>query len=443
MGIQKVAFNFMVERGGKLAKSLLCSKPIPKPIDFKGLKYVPQLEKDTVQVSKVREEIYYSSKFEHPKYIWEQDIADFKPPKKYEPFFNFLKTQNYRPDMKIFIDGVGNERFCFWASLCKYAPDKFEILYPSTKMTLKSKEDFLCNLFDGYKRILKIDSKELKDIVKGIDGYNQIKLEELNDAISEKDLVRFIIQTFEERCRKDGRIKIVVASLKKIVTRDKDAIDCTDAYITCSNQFRSGENKAKLHKYLNQFEYIEDSNWCRGEQTPYMFDKIDISEDLSNYCRKLIKKNKEKALEVHISANDGAYGGFSTINLHEYIISKEKLSLADAMMVMKYGDYKFHTKVIEAIKSSKVIDDKFKSFGDPEFCYNWMNSKNGNTCVFQNATLKKGYHGIYRARGGQSEFIMSDDLKEITFQNVKYDPMEDVFHVDSKISTLPNQAGRL
>ena len=26
MGLQKVAFNFMVERGGKLAKSLLCTK---------------------------------------------------------------------------------------------------------------------------------------------------------------------------------------------------------------------------------------------------------------------------------------------------------------------------------------------------------------------------------------------------------------------------------
>ena len=28
MGLQKVAFNFMVERGGKLAKSLICSKPL-------------------------------------------------------------------------------------------------------------------------------------------------------------------------------------------------------------------------------------------------------------------------------------------------------------------------------------------------------------------------------------------------------------------------------
>ena len=52
MGLEKVAFNFMVERGGKFARSLLCYKPIPKPINFKGLKYAPALEKDTVQLFK-------------------------------------------------------------------------------------------------------------------------------------------------------------------------------------------------------------------------------------------------------------------------------------------------------------------------------------------------------------------------------------------------------
>ena len=51
MEIQKVAFNFMVERGGKLAKSLLCSKPIQKPINFKGLKYAPALENDVIKLS--------------------------------------------------------------------------------------------------------------------------------------------------------------------------------------------------------------------------------------------------------------------------------------------------------------------------------------------------------------------------------------------------------
>lgn len=47
MGLQKVTFNFMVECGSKLAKSLLCSKPVSKAINFKGLKYAPELKADS------------------------------------------------------------------------------------------------------------------------------------------------------------------------------------------------------------------------------------------------------------------------------------------------------------------------------------------------------------------------------------------------------------
>ena len=41
MGLQKVAFNFLVERGGKNAKSLLCSKT-QKAVDINRLQYLPQ-----------------------------------------------------------------------------------------------------------------------------------------------------------------------------------------------------------------------------------------------------------------------------------------------------------------------------------------------------------------------------------------------------------------
>ena len=51
MGLQKVAFNFMVERGGKLAKSLLCSKPQKAITNIKELKY-NHLVTDTVQIAK-------------------------------------------------------------------------------------------------------------------------------------------------------------------------------------------------------------------------------------------------------------------------------------------------------------------------------------------------------------------------------------------------------
>ena len=45
--VSNIGLNFIVNRGGKLAKSLLCSKPVLKPINFKGLKYIPELKADT------------------------------------------------------------------------------------------------------------------------------------------------------------------------------------------------------------------------------------------------------------------------------------------------------------------------------------------------------------------------------------------------------------
>ena len=50
MGLQKVALNFMVERGGKLAKSLLCTKP-QNITNIQGLKYAP-LKIDVVDLKK-------------------------------------------------------------------------------------------------------------------------------------------------------------------------------------------------------------------------------------------------------------------------------------------------------------------------------------------------------------------------------------------------------
>ncbi|MBQ2611691.1 hypothetical protein IJF81_04790, partial [bacterium] len=65
MGLQKVAFNFMVERGGKLAKSLLChSKPPKVPINIKELKYAPTLEKDTMPLSQA------VGKHKIPRYLY-------------------------------------------------------------------------------------------------------------------------------------------------------------------------------------------------------------------------------------------------------------------------------------------------------------------------------------------------------------------------------------
>lgn len=48
MRLEKLAFNFMVERGGKLAKSFLCTKPQKTVTNTIGLKFNPELKADTL-----------------------------------------------------------------------------------------------------------------------------------------------------------------------------------------------------------------------------------------------------------------------------------------------------------------------------------------------------------------------------------------------------------
>jgi len=52
MGLQKVAVNFMVERGGKLAKSLLCTKPQNAITNIKGLTLAPQISSDSIKIER-------------------------------------------------------------------------------------------------------------------------------------------------------------------------------------------------------------------------------------------------------------------------------------------------------------------------------------------------------------------------------------------------------
>lgn len=84
MGIQKVVFNFMVERGGKLSKSLLCTKPQKAVTSIKGLKYTPKqfLTSDVVEISKDAA----IKRFE--------DIHDFKTFEKYFMLSNGKYNKN-------------------------------------------------------------------------------------------------------------------------------------------------------------------------------------------------------------------------------------------------------------------------------------------------------------------------------------------------------------
>ena len=64
--VSNVGLNLFVKRGGKSVLSYLChTKPPKTPINFEGLKYVPVLEKDTVQLSRTSPLPKYNNFYYH------------------------------------------------------------------------------------------------------------------------------------------------------------------------------------------------------------------------------------------------------------------------------------------------------------------------------------------------------------------------------------------
>ncbi len=106
------------------------------------------------------------------------------------------------------------------------------------------------------------------------------------------------------------------------------------------------------------------------------------------------------------------------------------------MQVAKFGDEGFRDEIIKLIKAAKIKDTRFKSLTfDRQMASGWTNtSGTGNTSILQNITLKKGASGQYsHINNDQVEFILNNNEKILTFEDVKYDPTNDLFIFDSTI----------
>ena len=96
MGLEKVALNFMVERGGKLAKSLLCSKP------------VKQYNISELWVCLSDNSIYFQTEKSAIKYIRNRLINSLDRPTEQQ-----FERGIYKEGSKIVAQGNGNNKSCF------------------------------------------------------------------------------------------------------------------------------------------------------------------------------------------------------------------------------------------------------------------------------------------------------------------------------------------
>lgn len=123
-------------------------------------------------------------------------------------------------------------------------------------------------------------------------------------------------------------------------------------------------------------------------------------------------------------------------------MGKKDLTLADAMLVCKYADNNFIKKVLNAINSAQIQDDRFKSYTLSEkFAKHWAKDK--DFCDDENmlsmvtrANIKKGNQVGYSSKSGQFEFILNNNNKKITFANAQYDKANNAFVFDSEIEAI-------
>ncbi len=208
-------------------------------------------------------------------------------------------------------------------------------------------------------------------------------------------------------------------------------------FVESSDMFyQNPEDVQNLHNYLSRTTITEPFTVFRAERDTGMFSSVALDKSMTRKVKFLALKNMFKARKIKVHDYAGTYQNFKHTDLFSHIMSTKQLTLADAMQVAKYGDDNFRRQLIELIKSSKIDDNRFKSLTfDGGFAREWAVTQDGHTKILHNMSIDKGLHGKCSGSSNrQAEFILNNDPKVISFQDVKYDPELDVFYFDSSIT---------
>lgn len=462
MGLQKVAFNFMVERGGKLAKRLLCTKPQKAITNIRGLKYAPVLEKDTVQFAKretelitqkaddLLQELKKEFNAEYIEKYWPKTVENVAAGKvrtgdeikywEYKTLENFSKEN---PETFVLFGREKGDAFDLQCMISKYrdTPVKIAKETPIKEIrhtfkeidTFAQKNEFEPTFFHymnmlimkkynpkTYEYLMNTTDKSVLQLVEnwGAGGYYYDKMPS----------VSFFKNITPEQ------LNVMVNDILPPSGRIGDYVYCSERYLD-----KTSSAVRELSEDLSKCKLSTDVKLYRGEKTVGMFDSVRVDKDFEKQLRQLLEANKDKAKNMKVSKYTGRYSSETSTNLYDFLSSKETLSLADAMQLAKFGDEKLVNELIKRIKTSKVIDNRFKSLSfDKGMAGGWMSHNTGdNTTIIQNATVKQGTQGgFHNGANAQYEVILNDTSKELRFSDVIYHRDGDYFELNSIIRNI-------
>ena len=267
-----------------------------------------------------------------------------------------------------------------------------------------------------------------------------------------------LLEIFPERLNGSAFETLTIPQIRQItgkgiklqLTEDKEkmkkifsnGLQAEENYVLSSDSFsHDADGIDMFSKYLSHSKVTEPFTAFRAEKDTGMFSSVMLDKVTGLKTKWFVLKNIFKAKKVKIHEYEGKFTDVCSqkINLFNYIIGKKQLTLADAMQAAKYGSTKYQNKIAEMIKKSKIQDDRFKSLTfDFGVAKEWLPSQETqNTGILHNVNIKEGIEGAYsHTNNRQAEFILNNTQKSITFDNVRYNPEQDIWYFDSTISPI-------
>ena len=339
-----------------------------------------------------------------------------------------------------------------------------EFIKAVDRLSEKELEHSIKEVKDLYASLPKIDwgNGKVSQVASSVDTANLIILK-VNQPETYKYLLnnpdKELVSSFLSESRNfDGSLfeTLTIQQIKQIlgigthksinIKTDKDLLSkgwlAIHRYVESSDQLvRDAEMSKILSEYLSRSKITETFSAFRGERDTGMLNTVKLDKSLALKTKWFILKNILKARKYIVHDYTGKYENYfaKKVNLFKYIMSKDELSLADAMQVVKFGDTKFKNQIIELIKQSKIKDARFKSLTfDRNMAKSWTGTDYGsNTGILHNISVERGIEGMYSpVTNRQAEFVLNNSEKYITFQDVVYDAERDMFVVKSNISKV-------
>ncbi|MBE7708991.1 MAG: hypothetical protein E7Z93_00935 [Cyanobacteria bacterium SIG32] len=255
-----------------------------------------------------------------------------------------------------------------------------------------------------------------------------------------------INKIFMEDFRSHGCIPYMNMAMAKEI--EKGRADCVIMqFVEDSDVFyHKGDKIDELSKLLSTNKTTGRIIAHRGERHVGQFADIPVGEFMTKKIKLANFINRFGTKKADFTGFDKQYSLRTQGNIYDYIKSKDELSLADAMLMMKYVDKTTQKEILELIKKAQIKPDgRFKSTTfSRDFARSWIGTCSNYAAKDQPKILAKlnleegceGYFvqgfncGAITGGNGQCEFILNNKATHMTVKDVTFDPEKNIFNIE-------------